>query len=151
MDRVAAFQVPKFPVKRSPEARPARLDFMRVEIKRAYEESAKSDGRRILVDRLWPRGLTKAAAKVDFWAKEVAPSNALRRWYAHDPERWTEFQRRYFAELDANADAVAELRQQIGRGPVTFVFSSKEERLNNAAALMAYLKKRGRRESRRRE
>ena len=116
---------------------------MRIAIKRAYEAPARSDGRRILVDRLWPRGLTKEKAKVDFWAKEVAPSNALRRWYGHDPERWPEFQRRYFAELDANPEAVAELREHIGKGPVTFVFSSKEERLNNAAALVAYLKRRG--------
>jgi uncharacterized protein YeaO (DUF488 family) len=122
---------------------------MRIDIKRAYEEPARSDGKRILVDRLWPRGLTQEKAKIDFWAKEVAPSNALRRWYGHAPERWTEFQRRYFAELDANADAVAELRAQMGKGAVTFVFSSKEERLNNAAALVAYLKKRGRRGSRR--
>jgi uncharacterized protein YeaO (DUF488 family) len=123
---------------------------MRIAIKRAYEKPARSDGRRILVDRLWPRGLTKEASKIDFWAKGVAPSNALRRWYGHAPERWTEFQRRYFAELDANADAVAELRQQMGKGAVTFVFSSKEERLNNAAVLVTYLKKRGRRDNRRR-
>jgi uncharacterized protein YeaO (DUF488 family) len=118
---------------------------MRIGIQRAYEEPARSGGRRILVDRLWPRGLTKEKAKIDFWAKEVAPSNALRRWYGHAPERWTEFQRRYFAELDANPEAVAELREQMGRGAVTFVFSSKEERLNNAAALVAYLKRRSRR------
>ena len=117
---------------------------MRIAIKRAYEAPARSDGRRILVDRLWPRGLTKEKAKIDFWAKEVAPSNALRRWYAHEPERWPEFQRRYAAELAANPDAVAELREHLGKGAVTFVFSSKEERLNNAAALVAYLKKRGR-------
>jgi len=115
---------------------------MRVTIKRAYEAPARSDGRRILVDRLWPRGLTKDAAKLDFWARDVAPSNALRHWYGHVPERWPEFQRRYFAELDASADAVAELRAQMGKGTVTFVFSSKEERLNNAAALVLYLKKR---------
>ena len=117
---------------------------MRIAIKRAYEAPARSDGRRILVDRLWPRGLTKEKAEIDFWAKEVAPSNALRRWYAHEPERWPEFQRRYAAELAANPDAVAELREHLGKGAVTFVFSSKEERLNNAAALVAYLKKRGR-------
>ena len=114
---------------------------MRTAIKRAYEAPARSDGRRILVDRLWPRGLTKDAAKIEFWAKEVAPSNALRRWYGHEPERWREFQRRYFAELDGNPEAVAELRERMGKGHVTFVFSSKEERLNNAVALAAYLKK----------
>ena len=115
---------------------------MRIAIKRAYEKPARSDGRRILVDRLWPRGLTKENAKIDFWAKEVAPSNAVRRWYGHAPERWTEFQRRYEAELDANPEAVADLREHLGKGAVTFVFSSKEERLNNAAALVAYLKRR---------
>jgi|SRR5215831_7134547 len=115
---------------------------MRIAIQRAYEAPARSGGRRILVDRLWPRGLTKEAAKIDFWAKEVAPSNALRRWYGHAPERWREFQRRYFAELDENPEAVAELREQMGKRAVTFVFSSKEERLNNAAALVAYLKRR---------
>jgi uncharacterized protein YeaO (DUF488 family) len=118
---------------------------MRIATKRVYEKPARSDGRRILIDRLWPRGLTKEKAKIDFWAKQVAPSNALRRWYGHDPERWTEFQRRYFAELDANPEAVAELREHLGKGAVTFVFGSKEERLNNAAALVNYLKGRGRR------
>lgn len=122
---------------------------MRLQIKRVYETPETCDGRRILVDRLWPRGLTKDAAKIDFWARSVAPSNELRRWYGHVPERWPEFRRRYFAELDANADGVAELREQLGKGSVTFVFGSKEERLNNAAALVEYLK--GRRRGARRK
>ena len=122
---------------------------MRIRIKRAYQAPAPGDGRRILVDRLWPRGLTKAAAKIDFWARSVAPSNELRRWYGHVSERWPEFRRRYFAELDANEEGVAELLGQLGSGTVTFVFGSKEERLNNAAALAEYLKPRRPREGRR--
>jgi uncharacterized protein YeaO (DUF488 family) len=90
------------------------------------------------VDRLWPRGLSKETAKVDAWFRDIAPSTALRRWYGHDPEKWPEFKRRYFAELDANADAVRELRKLL-RGTVTFLFSSRETRLNNAEALREYL------------
>ncbi len=78
-------------------------------------------------------------AKIDFWAKAVAPSNDLRRWYRHEPAKWREFRRRYFAELDANPDGVAELRSQLGRGTVTVLFGSKETRLNNATALCEYL------------
>ncbi len=111
----------------------------RVRTKRIYETPARSDGRRILIDRLWPRGLSKQAARIDFWAKSVAPSHDLRRWYQHDPEKWDEFRRRYFAELDANPSGLAELREHLGRGTVTFVFSSKEENLNNASALREYL------------
>lgn len=112
---------------------------MRVRTKRIYDGSAASDGRRILVDRLWPRGVTKADAGIDFWAKAIAPSNELRRWYGHDPDKWDEFRQRYFGELDGNPDGVAELRAQLGKGTVTFIFSSKETRLNNASALKEYL------------
>jgi len=112
---------------------------MAIRTKRVYEDPSPADGRRILVDRLWPRGITKATAKVDFWAKEIAPSNELRRWYQHDHSKWPEFKRRYFAELAANADALGELRDHMGAGTVTFVFSSKETELNNATALIAYL------------
>ena len=108
-------------------------------IKRVYEGSISADGRRILVDRLWPRGVTKTDAKIDFWAKAVSPSNELRKWYQHDPDKWPEFKQRYFGELDANPDAVAELQTHLGRGTVTLVFSSKETRLNNASALKEYL------------
>jgi uncharacterized protein YeaO (DUF488 family) len=107
--------------------------------KRIYDEFARSDGRRILVDRLWPRGVSKQAAQIDFWAKSVAPSNDLRRWYRHDPAKWTEFRDRYFAELDSNPEGVAELRLALGSGAATLVFSSKEESLNNASALREYL------------
>lgn len=112
---------------------------MAILIKRVYEAAARSDGRRILVDRLWPRGLSKEDAAIDYWARAVAPSNALRRWYGHAPEKWNEFRRRYFAELDANPASVAELKRQLGAGSATLVYSSKETKLNNAVALLEYL------------
>lgn len=117
---------------------------MRIRVKRVYEPAAQADGRRILIDRLWPRGLAKAAARIDYWAKAVAPSTALRRWYGHEPAKWPEFRRRYFAELDANPDGVAALRAELGRGTVTILFGSKERRLNNATALCEYLSRRRR-------
>ena len=83
---------------------------MTIQLKRVYEAPSKSDGTRILVDRLWPRGLTKERAHVDLWLKEVAPSTELRKWFAHDPAKWSEFKKRYHAELDANPAAIAELR-----------------------------------------
>lgn len=118
---------------------------MPIHIKRVYEKPDTGDGLRVLVDRLWPRGLSKTDAKIDFWARDISPSNELRQWYGHDPELWTEFKQRYFAELDANLEAVNELRKRLANADsVAFVFSSKEERLNNAAALKEYLEKRGR-------
>lgn len=116
---------------------------MTIRVKRVYDKPARGDGRRILVDRLWPRGLTKRDAEIDLWAKAVSPSDALRRWYKHDSEKWPAFKRRYFAELDANADGVSTLLDELDRGTVTFVYSSKEERLNNAVALKAYVEARG--------
>ena len=112
---------------------------MKLRTRRIYEPPARGDGRRILVDRLWPRGVSKEKAAVDHWARDVAPSDALRRWYRHDPSKWDEFRQRYFAELDAHPEAVEALRAALGRGTTTFVFSSKEERLNNASALVEYL------------
>ena len=112
---------------------------MRIRTKRIYEKPSRADGRRILIDRLWPRGVTKVAAQLHFWAKSVAPSSELRRWYQHDPPKWDEFRRRYFAELDANAEGLADLRAHLGKGTVTLLFGSKEEHLNNAAALREYL------------
>lgn len=111
----------------------------RVHIKRVYDEPEAGDGRRILVDRLWPRGLTKEKAKIDYWAKEISPSNELRKWYGHEPGKWEEFKKRYFAELGENKGAVAELLGQMGKGPVTFVYSSTERTINNAEALKIYL------------
>jgi uncharacterized protein YeaO (DUF488 family) len=120
---------------------------VRIHTKRIYDPPARTDGRRILIDRLWPRGLSKARARIDFWAKSVAPSTKLRRWYGHEPGKWQEFRRRYFAELDANPAGLADLRSQLGTGTVTFVFGSKETRLNNASALREYVE--GRMNSRR--
>ena len=112
---------------------------MRVRTKRVYDPPAPADGQRILVDRLWPRGLSKSAVRIDYWAKAIAPSTKLRQWYGHDPAKWKDFRRRYFAELDANPAGLADFRRHLGKGTVTLVFSSKEERLNNAAALQEYL------------
>lgn len=114
----------------------------RIRTKRIYEPAAPEDGLRVLIDRLWPRGLAKADAQVDLWLKDIAPSAALRKWYQHDTERWNEFRRRYFAELDANHEPVAQAIEAVRRQPVTLLFGSKEERFNNAAALKEYLEKR---------
>ncbi|HEV2213466.1 MAG TPA: DUF488 family protein, partial [Gammaproteobacteria bacterium] len=114
----------------------------RILLKRVYEKPAKTDGLRILVDRLWPRGLSKQKAKVDRWLRDIAPSAALRKWYGHDPARWLEFRRRYAKELKARPGAVTELRSLLkAHANVTLLFSSKEEKLNNAVALKAYLRK----------
>jgi len=112
---------------------------MRLQLKRVYELPAKSDGIRILVDRLWPRGLSKAEAEIDFWAKEVAPTNELRRWYQHEQEKWPEFQRKYVTELQNNPEAVYELIAKIRNENATLLFSSKETSLNNAVVLKEYL------------
>ena len=114
---------------------------MRFQKKRIYLDANSKDGRRILIDRLWPRGIKKERAAIDYWAKDVAPSDELRRWYQHDPEKWTEFKRRYFAELGANPDGVGRLRAELGKGMNTILFASKEEELNNATALILYLEK----------
>ena len=114
----------------------------KIGIKRVYDEPAPGDGKRILVDRLWPRGLTKEKAKIDHWAKDIAPSNELRKWYGHDPAKWDEFRKRYFAELGKNALAVDALIEAMGKGPVSFVYSSTERTINNAEALKLYLERR---------
>jgi uncharacterized protein YeaO (DUF488 family) len=115
---------------------------MEIRIKRVYEETADSDGVRILVDKLWPRGLSKEKANIQFWAKDIAPSTDLRKWYNHDPEKWEEFKELYFAELNSNPEAIRELRSYINiKSNVTFLFSSKELKLNNAFALKEYVEK----------
>lgn len=112
---------------------------MKVALKRVYEAPAKTDGTRILVDRLWPRGLSKDKASVDLWLKEIAPSTELRKWFGHDPEKWEEFQRRYRAELKANGDAVSELRAALADGPATLVYGAKDKAHNDAVVLADYL------------
>jgi uncharacterized protein YeaO (DUF488 family) len=113
---------------------------MKIRIKRVYEPPTPEDGRRILVDRLWPRGFSKEKAKIDYWARGIAPSTELRKWYGHEAMKWLEFQARYAAELEANPAGLEDLRNQLG-DEVTLVFSSKELHLNNAAALKIYLER----------
>ena len=113
-----------------------------IHVRRVYEAPGPADGRRILVDRIWPRGISREKAAIDHWAREAAPSTALRKSFAHDPARWPEFRRRYFAELDANPEAVAALRGEIGEGPATLLYAAKREPENNATALKEYLERR---------
>ncbi len=112
-----------------------------IRLKRVYEEPAPDDGRRILVERLWPRGLSKERAAVDLWVKDVAPSPELRRWFNHDPDRWQEFRRRYHAELRQKEDEVDELRRQCRSQTVTFVYAVRDEEHNGALALKDYLER----------
>ncbi len=118
-----------------------RVLAVNIRLKRVYEEPTPADGDRILVERLWPRGVAKSRAGVDLWAKEAAPSTALRKWFDHDPARWTEFKRRYYRELDSRPDVVRDLVNRAQNGDVTFVFASSESRWNNAVALKEYIEK----------
>ncbi len=122
---------------------------MSFKIKRAYELASRDDGVRVLVDRLWPRGVTKAEASIDQWLKELAPSTALRKWFGHDPSRWEEFKRRYFAELDSHRAEIDDLRKLARRRTVTLVFGAKDTEHNQAVALKIYLESRTPSESRR--
>lgn len=112
---------------------------MNVAIKRVYERPAEADGTRILIDRLWPRGLSKEKAAVDVWLKEIAPTTELRKWFNHDPARWEEFTQRYRAELANNDEAVQRLRQEIQTGVVTLVYAAKDEAHNDAVVLLRYI------------
>jgi uncharacterized protein YeaO (DUF488 family) len=112
---------------------------MNIRIKRAYEEPDKEDGTRILVDRLWPRGLTKEKARVDLWLKEVAPSTELRKWFAHDPAKWAEFRSRYREELKRNKEQLSLLRQEAAKGTVTLVYGAKDQQHNEAVILQRLL------------
>ena len=111
---------------------------MGIKLKRAYEAPSKSDGKRILVERLWPRGVTKEKAALHDWFKDIAPSPNLRKWYDHDPVKWPEFQKRYRKELAANKETVEALRALCAKGVVTFVYAAKDEERNSAAVLKAY-------------
>jgi uncharacterized protein YeaO (DUF488 family) len=108
-------------------------------LKRVYDKAAPEDGVRLLVERLWPRGIKKTDLRLDDWLKDVAPSAALRRWFSHDPKKWTEFQIRYFAELDSHPEACAPIRSAARHGRVTLVYSSHDTEHNNAVALKEYL------------
>ena len=112
---------------------------MKLHIKRAYEPALPKDGSRFLVDRLWPRGVKKEALALTAWLKDVAPSDALRRWFGHDPERWIEFRRRYRAEIESNQAALQPLLEALKRGPVTLVYSAHDEAHNQAVLLREYL------------
>lgn len=111
----------------------------RIRLKRAYEPAARADGRRFLVERLWPRGVTKEALAVETWLKDVAPSAALRTWYGHDAAKWPEFRRRYLDELAQHDAALAPLREALRRGPVTLVFAARAPERSSAAVLREYL------------
>ena len=112
-----------------------------IRIKRVYEEPAKQDRYRILVDRLWPRGLTKERAKVDLWVKEIAPSDALRKWFGHEPEKWPEFAKRYRSELAKKKDLLKEVKKlEREHGTVTLLYGRKDEKQNQAVLIAAALK-----------
>jgi uncharacterized protein YeaO (DUF488 family) len=106
-----------------------------MKIKRIYEKPDKEDGTRILVDRLWPRGLTKEKAGVDLWLKDIAPSTELRRWFGHDPEKWNEFRKRYRHELKEKEEQVSLLKDQMKKGTVTLVYGANDEEHNQAVVL----------------
>jgi uncharacterized protein YeaO (DUF488 family) len=113
-----------------------------IKIKRVYDKPSRDDGRRILIDRLWPRGLTKEGAAIDEWLKEAAPSNELRKWFGHDPAKWAVFRKRFFSELLGHEDVVEGIISAARKGTVTLLFGSKEERINNAVALKEYIESR---------
>ena len=112
---------------------------MILKIKRVYEKYSEEDGYRVLVDRLWPRGISKEKAGVDLWLKEIAPSNELRKWFNHEPAKWELFKKKYFKELSSNTEALIPLIEKTSKTDVTLLYSSKEERYNNAAALKEYI------------
>ena len=112
---------------------------MHIKIKRVYLQPGEEDGLRVLVDRLWPRGLTKEKASVDLWLKEIAPSTELRKWFGHAPDRWKEFQIRYRAELRQNPEQVSLLKQEATKGMVTLLYGAKDEEHNEAVILQKLL------------
>ncbi|MFW6079427.1 MAG: DUF488 domain-containing protein [Gemmatimonadota bacterium] len=112
---------------------------MEIRLKRIYEEPSQDDGARVLVERLWPRGVSRERAALEAWPKDVAPSHELRRWYGHDPERWPEFRERYRRELRGRGEPVSVLRRIVERGRTTFVYAARDERRNSAVVLKEYL------------
>lgn len=117
----------------------------RIHMKRVYDEPAKADGTRVLVDRIWPRGVRKDEAAIDEWLKEIAPSTELRKWFGHSPERWEEFRRRYEAELSENEDAVERLLDLCRKGDVTLVYAARDDEHSNARVIKELLERRLRR------
>ena len=120
-----------------------------IALKRAYDPVSKSDGTRLLVERLWPRGVSKAKLRVDSWLKEVGPSTELRKWFSHDPNKWAEFRRRYFRELGSRREAWQPILSAARRGMVTLVYSSRDTEHNNAVALQEFLRRKLRQGARR--
>ncbi len=114
---------------------------MMIRIKRIYETPANNDGFRVLVDRLWPRGVSKEKAKIDLWLKDIAPSDQLRKWFAHDSAKWVDFKRRYFKELDKKKDLVNKNFKK-SKSAITFLYAAKDDRYNNAQALKEYIEAR---------
>ena len=112
-----------------------------LKLKRAYEPASKDDGLRVLVQQLWPRGVSKQKARIDLWLKTLAPSTELRRWYGHDPARWPQFRKRYRAELKGQGDVLALLKYVAQRKPVTFVYAASDEERNSAVALKEWLER----------
>ena len=112
-----------------------------IALKRAYDPASRADGTRFLVERLWPRGVPKESLKITAWLKDVAPSTELRKWFSHDPDKWTEFRRRYRRELDSHPEAWEPIIAAARRGQVTLVYSSRDTEHNNAVALQEYLAK----------
>jgi uncharacterized protein YeaO (DUF488 family) len=113
-----------------------------IKIKRAYESSSEDDGFRILVDRIWPRGVSKEKANLDTWMKEIAPSNDLRKWFSHDPKKWEEFENKYKKELEEKKDIIREIKEiEKDKGKVTLIYSAKDKEHNNAVVLEHILKK----------
>ena len=114
-----------------------------IQLKRIYEPPAESDGSRVFVDRLWPRGVTKERAKLDLWLQEISPSPELRKWFAHDPEKWEQFYTRYWIELEQNPAAVDQLRQLHAQGTLTLVYVARDQQHNSAAILKEFLEQTG--------
>jgi len=110
-----------------------------VRVKRVYDQPAKADGYRVLVDRVWPRGLKKSEARIDEWLREIAPSTALRKWFKHDPDKWKEFKKKYSAELDDHREQVEKLVREARKRTITLLFSARDTEHNNAVALKEYI------------
>lgn len=114
-----------------------------IRIKRIYDEPSQEDGIRILVDKLWPRGISKDKAELDMWLKEVAPSDDLRKWFSHDPAKWEGFKERYLRELDKKTEYVDQVIERAEDNDVTLLYAAKDEKYNNAVVLMKYIKNKG--------